>query len=134
MMNTTPCIEDNLVLLTPLLNEHFDQLYEVASDPVLWEFHPIEKGYEKKVFKEFFNKAIQTGSLLIVDKVQEKVIGCTRFYNFNSYESSVVIGQTFYNKSYWGTGYNTRVKTLMLDYAFGFVQKIVFLVIINNFR
>jgi len=132
--NTQPILEDENVLLTPLLEEHFDQVYEVARDPILWEHHPISNGYEIEGFKAFFKKAIEIGSLLIIDKVKGKAIGCTRFYNYNENESSVVIGQTFYAKAYWGTGYNTRVKAVMLKYAFNFVQKIIFLVIVNNFR
>ncbi|MES2761906.1 MAG: GNAT family N-acetyltransferase [Bacteroidota bacterium] len=132
--NRQPVLEDDHVLITPLMEEHFDQLYEVARDPILWIHHPISNGYEAETFKVFFRKAIEIGSLLIVDKITSKAIGSTRFYNYSKDESSVVIGQTFYAKAYWGTGYNTRVKALMLKYAFNFVQKIIFLVIINNFR
>lgn len=58
----------------------------------------MTKGYERDVFIEFFKKALEIGALLIFDKISGKAIGCTRFYNYNREESSVVIGQTFYAK------------------------------------
>ncbi|MEO6302902.1 MAG: GNAT family N-acetyltransferase [Bacteroidia bacterium] len=132
--NTKPLLEDNTVLLTPLLPEHFNLLYEVARDPILWEHHPMSKRYEKEVFKDFFKIAISVGSLLIVDKLKQKVIGCTRFYDYNKEDFSVVIGHTFIAKDYWGTGYNARVKDLMFNYAFRFAQRILFYVVTENVR
>jgi RimJ/RimL family protein N-acetyltransferase len=132
--NSVPVLEDGNILLTPLIHEHFNQLFEIASDPILWEHHPMATAFEKKTFEKFFAEAINTGSLLIFDKIKGTTIGCTRFYNFNSKESSVVIGHTFISRNYWGTGYNTRTKSMMLSYAFNFVQKVIFYVVKENIR
>lgn len=132
--NTTPILEDDTVLLMPLQQEHFEALYEVASDPLLWEHHPMGKKHTREVFVKFFEKAIEIGALVIFDKIKNKIIGSTRFYNFNQEELSVVIGQTFYAKDYWGAGHNGKAKGLMLNYAFNYVQKIIFYVVVNNFR
>lgn len=134
MFNPVPVLEDHAVLIKPLCYEDIEPLYEVACDPLLWEHHPLNEACKKAVFDLFFEDAIQAGSLLITDTLRNKVIGCTRFYNYNGQESSVVIGHTFIARDYWGTGYNTRIKKLMLGYAFRHVRKVLFYVVTGNIR
>lgn len=132
--NTQPILEDESVLLLPLQRHHFYALYEVARDPLLWAHHPLGNKHTKEVYTSFFETAIEIGAFVIIDKKKAKVIGSTRFYNHKEDESSIVIGQTFFSKEYWGSGYNSRVKRLMLDYAFNYIDKIIFYVVVENFR
>lgn len=129
-----PLLESELVQLRPLNEADYWLLFEAASDPVLWEHHPIRNGYTGQGFGRFFREALAIGSLVILDKTSNKVIGCTRLYGFDEKESSVVIGHTFLARNYWGSGYNQIIKTLLLDYAFTYVNRVLFYVAENNIR
>jgi RimJ/RimL family protein N-acetyltransferase len=130
-----PTLTSNLVSLQPLQENDFDTLYEVASDPKIWEQHPNKNRWQKDVFKNFFNGAIQSkGAFKIIDQSLGHVIGCTRFYDFDEEKSSILIGYTFFGLNYWGKGFNLTVKKMMLDYIFQFVKTVHFHVGAHNLR
>lgn len=130
-----PFLEGNLVTLSPLSENDFDALFEVASDPLIWEQHPNKERYKLDVFTNFFEGAIASkGAFVIKDIINNKVIGSTRFYDKNDDDKSVFIGYTFIAKAYWGKGVNTDMKKLMLDYAFQYCVKVYFHVGVNNIR
>ena|SRR6218665_1818524 len=126
-MNIQPLLENNRVYLIPLVEGDFESLYQVASDPLLWEQHPNNDRWQKDVFKNFFEGALASnGAFKIVDKTSGKVIGSTRFYNYDKNSNSVFIGYTFYERAQWGTGVNSSVKKLMLEYAFENIEVVHF--------
>jgi RimJ/RimL family protein N-acetyltransferase len=128
-------LENEKTILYPLQDKDFDVLYAVASDPKIWEQHPNKNRWQKEVFKTFFDGAIQSkGAFLIVDKATEKVIGSTRFYDYNEEEDSIFMGYTFYGVDSWGKGINRSVKETMLDYIFQFVSKVHFHIGADNIR
>lgn len=129
-----PLLENEIVQLRQLREADYWLLFQAASDPELWQHHPISNGYIREGFDRFFREALATGSLIILDKTKNKVIGCTRLYSFDEKESSVVIGHTFLVRDYWGSGYNQAIKTLLLNYAFIYVNKVLFYVVENNIR
>lgn len=130
-----PTLENEKVLLSPLLEKDFEDLYNVAADPKIWEQHPNKDRWKKEVFKTFFEGAIKSkGAFKITDKTNGKVIGSTRFYDYNQQENSILIGYTFYSTSCWGKGINRSVKALMLDYIFQFVSKVHFHIGAGNIR
>lgn len=134
-INIQPSLENEKVMLTPLQEKDFDDLYAVAADPKIWEQHPNKDRYKLEVFKVFFDGAIQSkGAFKIVDKTNGEVIGSTRFYDYNEIENTILIGYTFYAIPYWGKGINYGVKTLMLDYIFQFVSIVNFHIGANNVR
>lgn len=108
--NTQQIPENGNVLLLPLSDKYYIPLYEIASDHSLWEHYPINIVYTIEGFDAFYQKAVAVGSLVIIDKNEEKVIDCNRFYDYNASESTVVIGHTFIAREYWGNGYNTGIK------------------------
>jgi RimJ/RimL family protein N-acetyltransferase len=127
-MNLQPThLGNDKVILIPLQPDHFDGLYAVASDPLIWEQHPNPDRYKKEVFEVYFKGALSSGgAFLIRDASINEILGCTRFYDFNETEKSILIGYTFFARSCWGKGINHAVKHLMLDYAFQFVDKVIF--------
>jgi RimJ/RimL family protein N-acetyltransferase len=127
-------LENDEVILRPLVDEYYKQLQVVASDPKLWEHYPISNAHTADGFDKFYREAKGKGSLVIIDKRKNKVIGSTRYYNYSELDNSVVIGHTFIASKYWGSGYNRSIKKLMLDYAFTQVNKVVFYVIEANIR
>lgn len=134
-MNLQPILHNELVTLIPLQKGDFDELYNIASDELLWEQHPNNDRFKKEVFEEFFNIAIASkGAFKIIDTASNQVIGSTRFYNYDENLRTIVIGYTFIDRKLWGTSYNSSVKHLMIDYAFQFVKNIHFHVGETNFR
>lgn len=135
MIDLQPSIENEFIRIQPLDKQDFDELYKIASDPLLWEQHPNKDRYKKEVFESFFDDAIQSkGAFLVFDNKTGEVIGSSRFYDFNKAEKSIIIGFTFISRSHWGTNYNRALKSLMLNYAFQVVDKVIFHIEINNIR
>jgi RimJ/RimL family protein N-acetyltransferase len=130
-----PILKGKLLELRPLRAEDFDELYAVARDPLIWEQHPNSDRYKEDVFREFFRVAMESGGALIaVDMKDGRVIGSSRFYEYNPAESEIEIGWTFLARSHWGGKYNGEMKRLMLEHAFQFVKNVVFLIGPQNVR
>jgi hypothetical protein len=60
-----PTLKGELLAIRPLRPEDFHDLYAVASDPMIWEQHPIRDRYKEEVFKVFFREALESGGALI---------------------------------------------------------------------
>ena len=134
-INIQPTLENENVILHPLQDKDFDDLYAVASDPKIWEQHPNKDRCKIEVFSVFFEGAMQSkGAFKIVNKASGHVMGSTRFYDHNQEENSISIGYTFYGRDYWGKGFNHSVKSLMLDYIFQFVSIVHFHIGADNIR
>jgi RimJ/RimL family protein N-acetyltransferase len=133
--NLQPTLENEKIKLYPLLEQDFDALYNIASDPEIWEQHPNKDRWKKEVFQTFFEGAIQSnGAFKIIDNATGETAGSSRFYNYNEQENSILLGYTFYARKYWGKGFNHSVKIMMLNYAFQFVSKVYFHIGANNVR
>lgn len=130
-----PTLKGELLQLRPLRPEDWDDLYAVASDPLIWEQHPTKDRYKEEVFKEFFREALQSGgALIVIDSKDGHVIGSSRFHGYDKEKSEVEIGWTFLARSHWGGIYNNEMKQLMLRHAFRFVKSVIFLVGPQNLR
>lgn len=130
-----PILENKKVILYPLAEWDFDDLYKAASDPGVWEQHPNPNRWKLEEFRTYFEGAIQSkGAFKIVDKQTGAIIGSTRFYDYSEQENSILIGYTFLASEYWGKGFNHAVKSLMLDYIFQFVTKVYFHIGAKNIR
>ena len=129
-----PNLKGELIELRPLTSEDWDDLFSVASDPLIWEQHPESDRYKEDVFKVFFREALESrGAFVIIDK-SGRIIGSTRFYGYDPEKSEIEIGWTFLARKYWGGRYNRELKQLMLDHAFKFVENVIFYVGENNIR
>src|SRR5881398_1774803 len=130
-----PHLTGELIELRPLRPEDWDDLFAVASDPLIWEQHPESDRYKEDVFKVFFREALESrGALVVIDKNTQQIIGSTRFYGYDPEKSEIEIGWTFLARRYWGGSYNAEIKRLLLDHAFKFVKNVVFFVGENNIR
>ena len=130
-----PHLKGELIELRPLRRDDWDELFAVASDPLIWEQHPESDRYKEEVFKIFFEDALRSeGAFVVVDTKTQQIIGSTRFYGYNPKKSEVEIGWTFLARKYWGGRYNAEIKQLMLTHAFKFVENVVFFVGENNIR
>ena len=130
-----PVLIGDLVALRPLRGEDFDALYAVAADPRIWEQHPVPDRHEWARFREFFRDALASGGALVaVDQADQRVIGSSRYHGYDPAQREVEIGWTFLARSHWGGRYNGEMKRLMLQHAFQFVDRVVFLVGPENHR
>lgn len=130
-----PQLKGELVVLRPLRESDYDDLYEVARDPLIWEQHPASDRYQPGVFQEFFRHAMESGGALIAtDAATGRVIGSSRFHAYDEARRDVEIGWTFLARSHWGGRYNSEMKRLMLEHAFRAVDTVLFLVGPTNIR
>jgi len=130
-----PHLKGELIELRPLRPEDWDDLFAVASDPLIWEQHPESDRYKEDVFRVFFREALESrGAFVVIGNKNQEMIGSTRFYGYDPEQSEIEIGWTFLARRYWGGRYNLEMKQLMLTHAFRFVENVVFLVGEKNIR
>jgi len=130
-----PHLKGELIELRPLKPKDWNDLFAVASDPLIWEQHPESDRYKEDVFKVFFREALECGgAFVVIDSKSQRIIGSTRFYGYDPEKSEIEIGWTFLARKYWGGRYNAEMKRLLLNHAFKFVESVVFLVGEKNFR
>jgi len=128
-------LKNDLVCLEPLEQRHFDELYLVASDPLIWEQHPNPDRYKLDVFTNYFKGAMESrGAFIIRDAVTGQALGSSRYCAYDAAMKEIQIGYTFFARSCWGKSINKEVKTLMLNHAFNYVDKVAFYVGANNIR
>jgi len=130
-----PHLKGELIELRPLTLEDWDDLFAVASEPLIWEQHPESDRYKEDVFRIFFSEALESGgAFVIIDRENQQIIGSTRFYGYDTEKSEIEIGWTFLARNYWGGRYNRELKQSMLDHAFKFAENVIFYVGENNIR
>jgi RimJ/RimL family protein N-acetyltransferase len=130
-----PVLKGELIELRPLRSEDWDDLFAVASDPLIWQQHPENDRYTEDVFKIFFKDALDSaGAFVVIDTKSQQIIGSTRFHGYDPEKSEIEIGWTFLARKYWGGRYNREMKQLMLAHAFKFVENVVFFVGESNIR
>lgn len=122
--DTDIILENERVLLRPLMQD--DAVYlsnYVKEEPTLWKYAltPITTEQE---FEQYIRTAIESRRLktaypfIVFDKLQNKYVGSTRFYDIQMDHGSTQFGYTWYSEKTWGTGLNEHCKLLLLTYAF----------------
>ncbi len=130
-----PTLKSETLELRPLRADDFDELYAVASDPLIWEQHPNSDRYKPDVFRKFFDEALASGGAIVVlDRKDGRMIGSSRFHCYDLVRSEVEIGWTFLARSHWGGECNRELKRLMLAHAFKFVDNVIFFIGSTNVR
>jgi RimJ/RimL family protein N-acetyltransferase len=128
-------LKNELIQLIPLYQNDFEELYKVASDPLIWEQHPNKLRCQRDVFQNYFDGAmLSKGAFFIREATTNEPIGSSRFYDYDDQKNSIKIGYTFLGRNFWGKGYNKALKKVMLDYAFQFVSHVIFEIGTNNIR
>ena len=135
-MDRQPTLEGERLLLRPLRAEDWDELFAVASDPLIWEVHPANDRWQEPVFRAFFDDALaQGGALAVIDKASGAIVGSSRFQNYQPDDGgSVEMGWTFLARSHWNGSYNREMKQLMLAHALNSVERVIFRVGQTNGR
>ena len=136
MTDFTPQLQAEKFSLVQTKRADFDALFQVASDPLIWEQHPAQDRWRREVFSAFFEAGLsnELGCYTIVESQSRDVIGCTRFYAHDTANASARLGYTFLARQYWGTGANQLIKAALLDYCFEYVESVYFDIGESNFR
>jgi len=131
-----PVLIGKHVTLRPLTANDYEPLYQVASDPLIWEQHPSPLRYQRDVFDaQIFSTGFASkATLIVLDTKTSKVIGSSRFYDVDEGNLELAIGFTFLARSHWGGTANGEMKSLMLAHAFTWAKRVWFHVGSNNFR
>ena len=51
-MNRQPILQTDRLIIRPLVQTDYEALYQIASDPAVWEQHPIHDRWRREVFGE----------------------------------------------------------------------------------
>jgi len=130
-----PILKSEILEVRPLRADDWEELYAVASDPLLWEQHPNSDRYKPDVFRKFFDEALASGGAFVVlDRKTGCIIGSSRFACYDLVRSEIEIGWTFLARSHWGGVYNGELKRLMLAHAFKYVDNVLFFIGSTNIR
>jgi RimJ/RimL family protein N-acetyltransferase len=130
-----PRLENELVLLRPMEQSDYEALYRAASDPLIWAQHPAYNRHKREEFDVFFAESLASGkSFVVIDKRTNQIIGSTRYYDYDPEASSIKIGFTFLDRAHWGGSFNYAKKQLLIDYAFRFVDTVIFEIAETNIR
>jgi N-acetyltransferase len=134
-LDRQPNLTGELVALRPATSDDFDALFAVARDPLIWAIHPAHDRWQEPVFRKFFDDGLASGGMLVViDRATGAVIGSSRYDFGRADPGEVEIGWTFLARSHWGGRYNAEMKALMLDHAFGAVDRVIFMIGDTNLR
>ena len=116
-------LKGDRVNLVPLDSDHFPELLRVGKNEKIWEFISIN-GADEQVLLAHLRSAVlkrATGEqypFTVIDNKTGKIIGSTLFHNVYQQHRKLEIGWTWYDPSYWRTGYNRECKLLLMTYAF----------------
>ena len=116
-------LEGTKVKLVPLENGHFAELLNVGSDVRIWEHISINGADKERLLLHLKSAVLKraTGEqypFTIIDKLNDRIIGSTLFHNIYPEHRKLEIGWTWYDPSYWRTGYNRECKLLLLTHCF----------------
>ena len=139
-MNIPP-LENERVKLTLLDLSNYKHLSEIAQQKDLVQYSPslIEtpeelKDYVQTAVNHYYHKTAIP--FIIFDKEKNAYAGCTRFMNIKWEHKVLEIGATWIGREFQGTGLNTNMKFLMLQYAFEILnfEKVEFRIDERNIR
>ncbi len=123
MTNAEIVLENEYVKLMPLTLDNFQHLNEIASQEKLVAFSPSDIE-TPEAFRKYVETALEFGkmnqaiSFIIFDKIRQEYAGSTRYMNIQWVNKVVEIGSTWLGREFHGSGLNSHMKHLMLDYAF----------------
>jgi RimJ/RimL family protein N-acetyltransferase len=135
LFDRQPNLSNDLLILRPLREEDFEDLYAVASDPLIWEQHPARERSQRAGFTAFFREAMESkGTLIAIDARTQRIIGSSRYSPVKETKDAIEIGWTFLARSHWGGIYNRAMKELMIGHAFHFVPHVLLYIHPDNHR
>tara|TARA_R110002050_G_scaffold100607_2_gene208371 strand:+ start:19625 stop:20191 length:567 start_codon:yes stop_codon:yes gene_type:complete len=118
-----PTLENNRVKLSLLDLSNYKHLSEIAQQRNLVQYSPSKidtsdnlKNYVQTAVDTYYHKTAIP--FIAFDKQTNTYAGCTRFGLINWKNKVLHIGWTWIGTQFQGSGLNTNMKFLMLQYAF----------------
>lgn len=120
---TIPNLENNRVKLSLLDLSNYTHLESIAQQKDLIYYSPSDistpealKAYVQTAVDGYYHKT--TIPFIVFDKTSQTYAGSTRYGLINWKDKVLHIGWTWIGYEFQGTGLNTNMKFLMLQYAF----------------
>ena len=113
----------SVVRLEPLTEQHVEALSNVAYHPELWQF-TMTGISNRDELQTYVNAALHAASqgtalpFVTILQAEDRVIGSTRFANYDRDHRRIEIGWTWLAPQYQRTGANLEAKLLMMTHAF----------------
>jgi RimJ/RimL family protein N-acetyltransferase len=116
-------LEGDFVRLEPMTLEHHAALSAVGLDPEIWRFTLalVQTPEEMRGYMEAALKLQREGTTLpfvTIERSSGRVVGSTRFGNYDPANRRIEIGWTWIAPAWQRTALNTEAKYLMLSHAF----------------
>jgi len=144
-------LENERVLLRPLKDSDFDNLLPYSiNEPTLWQYSLTPANGEENLKNYIYlalnaRKAEIAYPFIVFDKISERYVGSTRFYDFQAHHETTQLGFTWYGKAFQGNqmqkdvivpSLNKHCKFLLLSFAFEDIglQRVEFRADNNNKR
>lgn len=112
-------LENESILLRPMMKQDFSLLLDLCQDKSLWEYFTYDLSqkdeFEKWAEPGFTGERVQ---FVITNKINGQLMGSTAFGNYSPRDQRIEIGWTWLGRKFQGTGVNDQMKFLMLEYAF----------------
>lgn len=119
----TPVLEGARLRLEPMTMGHLAALEAVAFDDRIWRYmmHWVKTRADLRRWMEGALNLEAAGTVMpwvTVLKAENRVIGSTRFMDFDSAHKTTELGSTWLAPEFHGSGLNAEAKLLQLVYAF----------------
>ena len=119
-----PTLEGELVRVEPLSAAHEAPLWEIAEDPEIWRWMPVNAGVSLEQFHRWMAEALDQQAagdqapFVIIDRASGQPIGSTRYVTLRPEHRGLEIGWTWLAPSAWRSGANVECKLLLLTHCF----------------
>jgi N-acetyltransferase len=119
----TPVLEGARVRLEPMTTGHLKRLEQVAFDDRIWRYtmSRVKTPDDLRVWVEEALRLEDGGTVMpwvTVLREGSRVIGSTRFLDFDRANKTTELGSTWLAPEFQGSGVNAEAKLLQLGYAF----------------
>jgi len=116
-------LEGKVVRLEPMKAAHNDALAQIGLDPAIWRYTVVnpKTPSDMRDYVESGLSTLRDGTglpFVTVEKESGRIVGSTRFGNYDPPNRRIEIGWTWIAKPWQRTAINTEAKFLMLSHAF----------------
>jgi RimJ/RimL family protein N-acetyltransferase len=112
-------LEGKKVILRPLDKEKdLGVVLKWVNDPELRQFVSFFLPSTKKQEEEWFDKKREDEIVLAIETKEGEFIGSIGLHKINYRHRTATTGTLIGEKSFWGKGYGTDAKMILLNYAF----------------
>jgi N-acetyltransferase len=119
----TPVLEGVRIRLEPMTLKHLSELETVAFDDRIWRYMStwVKTPDDLRAWVESALRLEAAGTVLpwvTILKAENRVIGSTRFMDFDKTHMTTELGSTWLAPQFHGTGLNAEAKLLQLRFGF----------------